>query len=124
MEYTDENIIELYNKNLSYSEIAKELTRPDKDVTRGMISAKVRRLIEKFPKRMELRKPSVHPAGKVAIKWSRKPNPKTGKLNEPEVKKEKVIHPNRYTIRSKPFGYNNPSKAALREMLRKAVENT
>ena len=123
MEYNEKNILDLFNKKLSFSEIALELSSPDKTVTRGMVSAKVRRMRKKQPELFEQRRPNVHPSGKVNIKYSKTPNPKTGKLND-VTKSVAKLPPNRYTFRTRSAGYVSPSKAALYEMLRKAVENT
>jgi hypothetical protein len=41
---------------------------------------------------------------------------------EPKEKKRKA--PSRNTFKFRPFGYKEPTKSELREMLTKAVENT
>lgn len=97
MEYNDENLLALDAQGLSYSEIAAQL-----GVTRGKVGARLWR-IRKSGGDVLPRTVGRHPQGKIPDR-----KPKT----------------NRYTIITKPAGYQSPTKSEMRMMLRQAVENT
>ena len=101
MEDNDKNVIDLYNQSLSHNEIAAKF-----GVSRGAISGRIKRIKARDPSLLLERRKNVHPLGKRSEKI--------------EVKKK----PNRYTFRTRPFGYIEPTKNEMRMMLREAVVNT
>ena len=116
MEYTDQNIIELYNQNLTLSEMATAFGK-----TRGIISSKIKRMRKKDPDALPRRVIGKHPRGITTRKYSKTPKPVKAEVETAVVKK---LPPNKYTFRTGSSGHKQMSKAEMREMLRKAVENT
>ena len=101
MEYNEDNLLNLFDKGLSYKEIALEL-----NTTRSRVAAKIRRMRLKNPNLVEVRKWGVHPQGK-----------KFGK-------QKKELKPNKQTIVLRPDGFKDFTKSQLRQILKEAVENT
>lgn len=107
MDYNDENLIKLYKEKMSFSEIGRTL-----NVTASKANGRINRMIKKGLMKHDGRSANVHPTGKVS------------KRTKDEQPKEIVFQPKKYTIRTRPFGYTDPTKAQLRDMLRDAVNNT
>lgn len=60
MDYNDSNLLELYGKGLSYTEIAKEL-----NVTRCVIAGRLYRIRHQTPEVIVKRQQGINPTGKV-----------------------------------------------------------
>ena len=97
MEYNDENLRELYSQGLSQSEMGKRM-----GVTTGKVGGRIRRLMA---------------WGKLDKRVKEKPLP------APPVVKANTYN-RKGSIGIKPYGYKNPTKEELMDMLRRAVENT
>lgn len=92
-------LLKLREQGLSFTQIAKQL-----GLTKGAVAGRI--------KRMRDRKDIGPPPPK--------PKPVTKELTSKVV----MMKPNRYTIRTRPFNYQDVSKAELREQLHRAVLNT
>lgn len=118
MEYNIENLLALDAQGLSYREIASKL-----NVSMGKVSGQLSRIRAKNPELVLKRELGKHPQGKVFGKH--RPKETVTKKTSAFVElTPRGYKPNRYTIATKPYRYKDMSKADLRDMLKKAVENT
>lgn len=102
MEYNDENLLALDAQGLSYKQIATQLR-----VTRNVVQGRLNRIRKKNPELVRVRQMGKHPLGEKPVHVGRK-----------------VMHPNKYTIFTKPFNYKEATKSELRAILAQAVKNT
>jgi DNA-binding Lrp family transcriptional regulator len=106
MEYNDHNLIKLYGEKQSYAEIARAL-----NVTSSRVTGRINRMIKAgILSRDPDRHTGKHPRGLLF-----------GKAVKAAVKK---IRSKKYTFRTRPHNYVEPTKAELRAQLTQAVENS
>lgn len=107
LEYNDENLIKLYSEKLSFGEIGRAL-----GVTPSKANGRIRRMIKAGLMKHDGRVANIHPCG----------------IQPGRTKKSSIVvpvlQPRKYTIRTRPFGYQDPTKAELRAILTQAVVNT
>ena len=101
---TKDQLVELYNTGLSHGKIATKL-----GISKGVAAGRIKRMIDRGELKKFVKTIVTHPVPRQA-----QPGKET-----------KVAHTSRrYTFKSRPFGYREPSKNELRQMLTQALENS
>jgi len=100
--YDKDKVVELYKQGYSFQQIGKQV-----GISKGMVSGFVGRMLRSGQLKKVVK----------TIATSLPPSNKVGK--DPKAK-----HSRRYTFKFRPFGYVEPTKSELRDMLAKALENS